>query len=209
MIYLALGDSISIDDYTGIVGGGAVNQFAVLISATLVLNLAKDGRTTEGVIESLADVSVEPEIVTLTAGGNDFLQAAFWGSDPSTTEGWKTLVDLPLSRLRLIADRLSEYGCPVIMNTIYDPTDGDDSLGQDLGITSSFRLAFHELNDGIRAIARRKGFLISDLHRLFAGHGINSDNSWIVGQIEPNYAGATAIANRWYDLWEGMKEPEK
>ena len=25
--YLALGDSMSIDDYTGVAGGGAVNQF--------------------------------------------------------------------------------------------------------------------------------------------------------------------------------------
>src|SRR6266576_2255369 len=99
MIYLALGDSMSIDDYTGVIGGGAVNQFAALISATQVLNLTRDGQTTEGVIESLTTVFVKPDIVTMTAGGNDFLQAAFCGSDPATAEGRKSFVELPLTRL--------------------------------------------------------------------------------------------------------------
>ena len=34
MNYLALGDSISIDDYTEVAGGGAASQFARLIGAT-------------------------------------------------------------------------------------------------------------------------------------------------------------------------------
>jgi lysophospholipase L1-like esterase len=205
LTYLALGDSMSIDDYTGIVGGGAASQFADLIGATEVINLTKDGRATAGVIESLQVGPMKPDVVTLTAGGNDFLQAAFWGADPSNSDGWKSLVELPLTRLGLIAEKLAQFGCPAIMNTIYDPTDGDDSLGKDLGITGSFRLAFHELNDGIRDIARRKGFLLSDLHRLFVGHGINSDQTWIVGQIEPNFAGARAIAYQWYDLWKAKQ----
>ena len=43
MNYLALGDSISIDDYTGQAGGGAASQFARLIGATRFENLTMNG----------------------------------------------------------------------------------------------------------------------------------------------------------------------
>ena len=62
------------------------------------------------------------------------------------------------------------------------------------------RLAFYELNDGIRQIARYNGFILSDLHALFAGHGVASDEPWIVCDIEPNHAGATAISQHWHKL---------
>jgi lysophospholipase L1-like esterase len=55
--YLALGDSMSIDDYTGVVGGGAVHQFLL----TLGCRLAEVPRTGRG------------DLITLTAGGNDLL----------------------------------------------------------------------------------------------------------------------------------------
>jgi hypothetical protein len=42
--------------------------------------------------------------------------------------------------------------------------------------------------------------MLSDLQALFRGHGIVSTEPWIVMQIEPNYAGATAIARQWREL---------
>ncbi len=54
MNYLALGDSISIDTYTGRADGGAASQFARLIRATEFQNLTRDGRTTAGVLEAWA-----------------------------------------------------------------------------------------------------------------------------------------------------------
>src|SRR5205085_8181948 len=77
MVYLALGDSISIDDYTGVPGGGAASQFARLVRADKVQDLTYDGCTTTGVLEALAGVSIRPDVVTLTAGGNDFLERTF------------------------------------------------------------------------------------------------------------------------------------
>jgi lysophospholipase L1-like esterase len=202
VIYLALGDSISIDDYTGVEGGGAASQLARLVRADPFVDLTSDGNTTEGVLRDLASVHVIPEMVTLTAGGNDFLMAAFWGANPQTHEGMEDLVERPLRNLGLIADRVATYGCPVIFNTIYDPTDGDDSLGNQLGLPSSFRPAYNRLNEGIRSLAYNRGFLLSDLEALFRGHGIGVSNSWIVRGIEPNLGGATAIARHWLGLLE-------
>lgn len=204
MRYLALGDSISIDEYTGVPGGGAASQFARLIGAGEVENRTHDGWTTAGVLDELRQVTQRPDVVTVTAGGNDFLEQLFEqkgsaaGSDPRSMRG---LADVPLSNLRRIADRLAEYGCPVILNTVYDPTDGDDSLSTELGIPPEARTDFRALNDGIRALARARGFLLADLEDLFRGHGIRSEEPWFVLQIEPSYAGATAIARCWHALY--------
>lgn len=206
MRYLALGDSISIDDYTGVPHGGAASQFARLIGATEFENLTKDGCITAGVLERLDTVTSIPDVVTLTAGGNDFLMNAFWGADPLDPDDLPRLVKQPLDNLRLIAARLTEFGCPVIMNTIYDPTDGDDSLAEQIGVPTTFRGAYEGLNEGIRSLAAEHGFLLSDLHQLFRRHGIISSDPWIVGGIEPNYAGATAIAKHWNQLFGGRME---
>ena len=46
MRYLALGDSMSIDDYTGVRGGGAASQLAKLIRASEFIDLTRDGQIT-------------------------------------------------------------------------------------------------------------------------------------------------------------------
>jgi lysophospholipase L1-like esterase len=74
-VYLALGDSISIDDYTGVAGGGAPAQLALSLDADLV-DLTRDGNTTDGVLADLARAPDAVDIVTLTAGGNDLLVGA-------------------------------------------------------------------------------------------------------------------------------------
>src|SRR5439155_3296975 len=74
-VYLALGDSISIDDYTGVRGGGAPSQLARKLGLELV-DLTRDGNTTQGVLADLAAAPVAADIVTLTVGGNDLLRGA-------------------------------------------------------------------------------------------------------------------------------------
>lgn len=205
MNYLALGDSISIDDYTGVAGGVAVRQFARLIGAQEVEDWTRDSCLTEGVLQALDSVTLVPDIITLTAGGNDFLQGAFQLFDlpravPVTD--WEQVSRVPLDNLERIAARLATYRCPVILNTVYDPSDGDDSLFADFGIRPEARPAYNHINDGIRAIAAKYGFLLSDLESLFYGHGITATDTWITLQIEPNLAGATAIAHHWQQLFE-------
>jgi GDSL-like Lipase/Acylhydrolase family len=78
-IYLALGDSISIDDYTGVSGGGAASQLARELGLDLV-DLTRDGNTTHGVIADLTQAPAAADIVTLTAGGNDLLLGP-WGAE--------------------------------------------------------------------------------------------------------------------------------
>jgi len=206
MNYLALGDSISIDDYTGVPQGGAVSQFARLIGAQQVEDLTCNGCTTIDVLESLPGVTLPPDIVTLTAGGNDFLMGGsellFPGASPAG--GWAQVVDAPLQTLGAIARRLAAFRCTVIMNTVYDPTDGNDAVAAQYGLPPEARQAFNALNAGIKEIASRHGFLCADLEALFHGHGALASDPWIVQMIEPNYAGATAIAGHWYDLYHSQ-----
>ena len=50
MTYLALGDSISIDDYTETEGGGAARQFAKRLDADPFVDLTRDGTTSDGLL---------------------------------------------------------------------------------------------------------------------------------------------------------------
>jgi lysophospholipase L1-like esterase len=189
MRYVALGDSISIDTYTGVVGGGAASQFAVRVGATGAgfQNLTRDGNVTTAVLIDLQRIVGVPEVVTLTIGGNDLLLVG----DPAGSI---------LPRIREIAERLARVGCPVILNTVYDPTDGDDAIGEAAGMPGSLRADYEVLNAGIKEIAARHGFLLADLERLFHGHGIQAADTWFIQVIEPNFAGATAIAHEWHWL---------
>ena len=200
MNYLALGDSISIDEYTEVGHGGAASQFSRLLGATRFQDLTRDGRTTAGVLDAWPEITLTPDVVTLTAGGNDFLHGAF--QTLSSGGGWDQVAAEPLANLEEIAARLAAFHCPVLLNTVYDPTDGDDSRIAAFGMAAPARAAFTALNDGVRALARRHGFLLADLEALFHGHGPASPDPWIVSQIEPNLAGATAIANHWHDLYQ-------
>jgi lysophospholipase L1-like esterase len=188
--YLALGDSISIDEYTGVPGGGAPAQLARKLGVELV-DLTRDGNTTEGVLADLARAPTAADVVTLTAGGNDLL-----------------LGHLPrviLRRLHQIAERIEPLGARVVVNTIYDPSDGNNDLGRsELGLsrlaTIELRRRFNTVNHGIAKLAGRHGFLVADLERLFHGHGVASTETWFTQVIEPNLAGATATAEHWYEL---------
>jgi hypothetical protein len=189
-VYLALGDSISIDDYTGIRDGGAASRLARKLGFDLV-DLTRDGNTTHGVLADLAQPPTAADIVTLTAGGNDLL-----------------LGHLPraiLHRLQRIAVRIQPLGARVVINTIYDPSDGDNKFGRrELGLsrlaTIELRRRLNAVNRGIANLARDHGFLLADLERLFHRLGITSNDPWFVQLIEPNLAGAAAIAERWYEL---------
>lgn len=189
-VYLAVGDSMSIDDYTGVDGGGAASQLARKLRIELV-DLTVDGNTTHGVLADLARAPAGADVVTLTAGGNDLLGG-----------------DLPraiLRRLHQIAQRIEPLGARVIVNTIYDPSDGDDIVGRrELGLSRlamiELRQRLNALNRGIAELAAEHDFLLADIERLFHGHGVASDDTWYVQVIEPNLAGATAIAENWYQL---------
>jgi lysophospholipase L1-like esterase len=189
--YRDLGDSISIDDYTGVPGGGAASQLARKLGLELV-DLTRDGNTTQGVLAELSRAPASADVVTLTAGGNDLLG----GHLPRAI----------LRRLDQIVERLQPLGASVVVNTVYDPSDGDNSSGRrELGLsrlaTVELRRRLNALNGGIAKLARECGLLLADLERLCHGHGLASDEPWFVQVIEPNRAAATAIAEHWHELW--------
>ena len=186
MRYVALGDSISVDDYTGVAGGGAASQLARLLGADEFLNLTRDGQFTDGLLAQL-EPAPAGGLVTVTIGGNDLL------------------LGRPAHEiLRNVAEidrRLAATGARVIANTVYDPSDGDDRLAEtELRLPPRLRAEFDALNAGIRALADQHGFLLADLEQVFRGHGLVSAEPWYVLGIEPNLDGATAIAACWHAL---------
>jgi hypothetical protein len=128
------------------------------------------------------------------------------GSRAHRIQGFE--VDLPrviLRRLHQVAGRLQPLGARVVLNTVYDPSDGDNDLGRrELGLsrlaTIELRRRLNAVNRGIAKLARERAFLLADLERLFHGHGVASNEPWFINVIEPNLAGATAIAEYWYEL---------
>jgi lysophospholipase L1-like esterase len=102
-VYVAVGDSVSIDDYTGVHGGGAAPQFASKLRIELV-DLTVDGNTTHGVLADLARAPAAADVVTLIAGGNDL----FGGGLPRAI----------LRRLHQIAQRIESLGARVVVNTV-------------------------------------------------------------------------------------------
>jgi lysophospholipase L1-like esterase len=202
-IYLALGDSISIDKYTGVSDGGAVSQFARLLNAAQLQDLTEDGCRTVETLEWLSRINVDPDVITVTLGGNDLLEAGFFRTGkPGTAPQTVTSVAPILDRLASVYTHIEGYGATVITNTVYDPTDGDDDKASALGLDPTSRDLLHALNEGIRQLSDRHGFLTCDLRALFHGHGFWSEDPWIVLHIEPNLAGATAIAQEWHRLYK-------
>lgn len=205
MRYLALGDSVSIDDYTGVPGGGAAAQFARRIGADAVENLTLDGCTTAGALDTLRHATLRPDVITVTAGGNDLLLCAGVSGDWCGPAVRQVIGD----NLALLADRLAAFRAVVILNTIYDPTDGDDVLLPALGFTAAFRAVYNAVNADIRHLAAARRYRLADLQTLFHGHGLASPDPWLVQLIEPNYAGATAIAREWARLFLAGESPLK
>jgi hypothetical protein len=178
-VYLALGDSISIDDYTGVLGGGATSQLARMLVLDLV-DLTRDGNTTQGVLTDLARAPAAANVL---------------GHLPRAI----------LRRLHQIAELIQALGARTVVNTIYDPSDGDNDAGRrEMGLSRfaaiELRRRLNAVNGGIVKLARERGFLLADLEQLFHGHGVASNDPWFVQVIEPNLAGATAIAERWHEL---------
>jgi lysophospholipase L1-like esterase len=206
--YYALGDSMSIDAYAGGPGEGAASLLADDFGYDLRL-LATDGATSDTVLRTqLNEIDTQPDLVTLTMGGNDLVHALF--EDPRgvarAIERVRYNTDLVLSTLRSRAG----LAAPIIVSTVYDPTDGTGDL-QRLGLpaASADPRNLDALNATLIAAARRHGALVADLYTKFLGHGttvgdINQPDPrpaerelWFCGSIEPNAWGAMAIRDAW------------
>lgn len=207
--YLALGDSMSIDLYTGKKGGGAASQFARRLPADVFQDLARDGAVTGDLPKRLMDVVGLPDMVTLTIGGNDLLSLAMLvGRMPADAQAWRDRALQIGERFdAIVRQLLMAYGSmpTIIVNTVYDPTDGDDAKLAEIGLPVEARAGLEAYNDFVRQRAAVLGefnpyLMLCDAHELFRGRGYWSQEPWITSYIEPNLAGATALADGWLRL---------
>jgi lysophospholipase L1-like esterase len=147
MVYAALGDSMSIDEYAGGPGRGAASllwrnrddDFPAWAgrdltgrdpTARLVL-LASDGASSTTVageqLELLRRLGSIPTLATVTMGGNDLLAA--YGDGAAARRAIRTVVD----NGRLVLGGLRELmgpQAPIVVATVYDPSDGSGDAGR-------------------------------------------------------------------------------
>lgn len=194
-MYLALGDAISMDLYPGVPAGGAAGQLARRLDVREFVDLTYDGCSSQGALNALQRAPERADVVTITVGGYDILSAY-----SHAHRGAEAGIALLAENLTVLADELAKRARIVVLNTIYDTTDGDDSHSDELGIPATARDGLTFTNAHIRTLARERGLLLADLHAIFWGHGFWSPDPWLVEQVEPNLKGATAIADEWERL---------
>lgn len=238
-LYVALGDSISIDLYAGGPGRGGASLLARnrdddfpdwrghdLATTRPELGfelLATDGGTTASVLDDqlprLESCAAVPRVVTLTAGGNDVLVA--YGDTRWALE----IVEVVRARVVRALDRLQGLvapGDPVVLGTVYDPSDGTGE-GWRVGLPPWPDVVdvVAELNAALRAVAAEHGAVVADIHGRFLGHGLQAGDPgqhearprdralWYCDIIEPNAWGANAVRGAfWAALQEHQEVPE-
>jgi lysophospholipase L1-like esterase len=222
-VYLALGDSMSIDAYAGGTGRGAASllhhnrdddfpDWAGRDLQTLgytLQNLTRDGATTTAVLNSqLPQIHGCPDLVTLSMGGNDLMGAY---GDTATA---RDLIAAVAQRAERILDTLraiAAANAAIVVSTVYDPSDGAGALpGAALPPWPDGPRLLAELNMALAETARRHDALVADVHAHFHGHGAatgdpaqpdpqpTNTNLWYCGVIEPNAYGAHEIRTIWW-----------
>ena len=235
-LYVALGDSISIDVYAGGPGRGGASLLARnrdedfpdwrhhdLATTRPELGfalLASDGGTTESVLDlqlpRLESCGRLPRVVTLTVGGNDVLGA--YGDTRRALE----IVGVVRARVGRVLDRLQALiapGDPIVLGTVYDPSDGTGETWR-VGLPPWPDVVdvVAELNAALRAVASEHGGVVADIHGRFLGHGLKAGNParpdarpreralWYCDVIEPNAWGADAVRAA---FWGALQEHGK
>jgi acyl-CoA thioesterase I len=168
---------------------------------------AMDGATVDNVLTDQlpAIKGLDVAIATLTVGGNDLLQA-LWANrslDTAIAEQGRRIVDL------FGVVRQAIPNARLILNTIYDPTDG---TGKMPFYPDRLPIEFlQQTNEVIRAaVNRMEGTVLADLHAHFRGHGVTAPEDerwyWRSNIIEPAARGAHEIRRVW---WELLDQPAK
>jgi lysophospholipase L1-like esterase len=232
VVYAALGDSMSIDDYAGGPGRGAASllwrnrddDFPAWAARDLTTRdpaarlalLASDGATSTTVayqqLGRLRRLAGTPTLATVTMGGNDLLAA--YGDQTAARRGIRTVAangELVLAGLR----ELMGAEAPIVVATVYDPSDGTADAGRlGLPVWPQALDLLAELNRTIRALAADNAALVADVHARFLGHGLAAGDPaqpaarppnrglWYRDLFEPNSWGASEIRAA---FWETLQ----
>ncbi|CAA9348004.1 MAG: hypothetical protein AVDCRST_MAG16-2184 [uncultured Frankineae bacterium] len=232
-VYVALGDSISIDEYAGGPGrGGASLLFrnrdddfpdwrgrdlsTGQPDAAFAL-LATDGATVETLERSqlarLDRLDRRPTLVTLTIGGNDVLSC--YGD---TRTALATVAEVADAVTRVLA-HLQAVLAPdarVVVGTVYDPSDGTaDAERLHLPPWPDAVEVLAELNASLRRVAAEGGAAVAEIARVFLGHGLLAGDPsrpearppardvWFCSVIEPNAWGAGGVREAFWGALGG------
>ena len=231
--YVALGDSISIDDYAGGLGRGGASllfrnrdddfpewagrDLRSLDPATTFDLLAADGATTRTLLDvqlpRLAASGVRPTVATLTIGGNDVLSA--YGDTAAAREVVLRVQGAVTRALGELTPLLAPGG-RVVVGTVYDPSDGTgDAAALGLPPWPDAVAVIAELNDGLRAVAEQHGAAVAEIAQRFQGHGVLAGDAsrpdprpgnrdlWFCSVIEPNAWGASGVRAAFWDAVGG------
>ncbi|MGK5683493.1 GDSL-type esterase/lipase family protein [Actinoplanes sp. URMC 104] len=223
LLYVALGDSMSIDVYAGGAGRGAASllhrnrdaDFPDWAGRDLAshgydkLDLTADGATTVSVLErQLPRLDRRADLVTISIGGNDLMGA--YGDASAARAVIRAVAD----RGERILGRLTAGGeAPrIVVTTVYDPSDGTGAVpGHVLPPWPDGPRAVSALNEALTALAGRHGARVADVHARFLGHGAHAGDPgqphprpanrdlWFCGVIEPNAWGAHEIRRAWWE----------
>ncbi|HUS38090.1 MAG: hypothetical protein WBF93_13625 [Pirellulales bacterium] len=177
--YLALGDSMSIDDDTGVESGGAVNQFHRWLGDGWEL----DDRTCDGGRMEHVPIDVSGDVITLTIGGNDLLG----NKEKYLQQGLSGYANEHLRLLQKI--RATNPVSLLIVGDIYHP-DGQ--------LTEQEHEAFSVANRLIHSNCAKVGAKLATIYDVFRGN----EAEYLCLQIEPTHKGATAIAGLFRALYE-------
>jgi hypothetical protein len=177
--YLALGDSMSIDDYTGVPGGGAVKQFFRWLGDGWTL----DDRTFDGCRMERVPRDGRGDLITLTIGGNDLL----WNKEKYLREGIHGFA--AEHRALLWEIRAANPDATFIVGDVYAPA---------AQLSNQELLALEAANAAIHANAQQVGACLARVYDAFRGH----EQTHLCLQIEPTLEGATAIAGLFRDQYQ-------
>lgn len=224
-VYAALGDSMSIDLYAGGPGRGAASlllrnrdedfpewsgrDLATRSPGTALAVLATDGGTTSTLLEhqlprlrELTAAQGPPSLVTLTVGGNDLVRA--FGDTPAAHAVVRRVRRDVGEALGAVRDLAPD--APVVVATVYDPSDGTgDTEALGLPPWPEAVVLVEALNGALVAAATEHGCAVADVHARFLGHGLLAGNPaqpsprppsadlWFCDVIEPDAWGASAL----------------
>lgn len=227
MRYVALGDSISIDDYPDqeceSTGNGAASLFArKLFDAGLIDSWSSypvDGAETGDIhrqlkrAESLGNHN-EVGLVSLTAGGNDisFKCMGMKKPYPYGNEFNQIMNAVNFSFTTLVIDiRRLFPNALILVNSLYDPTDGLGRLPESCGmwaeIAPMYSVGRRSLGTYIMSWSQRVKFtMFCDIFKLFDGKGMMINNAkgyyYDPFLIEPGAVGAQKIAELWFAQYQ-------
>jgi lysophospholipase L1-like esterase len=220
--YVALGDSISIDDYSGGPGCGGPSllftnrdedfpewrgrDLRSLDPDTRFALLATDGATTRTLLQTqLPRLAVlpAPTLVTLTIGGNDVLGAY---GDTAAAREVIALVRSAVDRALPVSTASLADGGRLVLGTVYDPSDGTGDTAR-LGLPAwpDGVAVIEELNEALRELAARHGAHVAEIAEAFRSHGLRAGDPsrrearpaerdlWYCNTIEPNAWGAGGV----------------